>query len=233
VAEAKAEIARSHGTDVAQQQLYKLAVREDGGTVREDDAEPELLEDKEMELGAGEIVAMAVKELSVLWRTCPEDSVSLSEDGTMVTLSDDSSNATAVVTSGIELRHGRHFWEVEAMKGGFYVGVSRPNLDPSLDYAVGVCTEGWFIHFTTGGLYGNGKQSDDEAARFVSGDRIGVLLDLNNGSLLFFMNGVQYGSGYPAGSVRGPVVHALQFYYSGLSSSVRLVQDASWPAGYG
>jgi hypothetical protein len=64
VGEAKAEIARSQGAAQAQQELYKMAERADGLAVREDDAEPEpldMLEDESMELGDGEIVAMAVK----------------------------------------------------------------------------------------------------------------------------------------------------------------------------
>jgi WD40 repeat protein len=63
VSEAKAEIARTQGTREAKQELYKVAIRSDGGVVREDDAEPELLDEEDMELGDGEIVAMAVKDV--------------------------------------------------------------------------------------------------------------------------------------------------------------------------
>jgi hypothetical protein len=62
VSEAKADIARLQGTREGKQELYKVATRADGGAVREDDAEPELLDDENMELRNGEIVAMAVKE---------------------------------------------------------------------------------------------------------------------------------------------------------------------------
>jgi hypothetical protein len=61
VGEAKAEIARSQGTAKARQELYRVAERADGLAVREDDAEPEPLDDESMEVGDGEIVAMAVK----------------------------------------------------------------------------------------------------------------------------------------------------------------------------
>jgi WD40 repeat protein len=61
VSEAKAEIARAQGTREGKQELFKVATRPDGGAVREDDAEPELLDDEDMELGDGEILAMAVK----------------------------------------------------------------------------------------------------------------------------------------------------------------------------
>jgi hypothetical protein len=62
VSEAKAEIARLQGTREGKQELYKVATRADGKAVREDDAEPELLDDEDTELRDGEIVAMAVKE---------------------------------------------------------------------------------------------------------------------------------------------------------------------------
>jgi hypothetical protein len=56
-----------------------------------------------------------------------------------------------------------------------------------------------------------------------------VLLDLDNGSLRFFKNGVQHGPGYAAGSVTGPVVAAVQMYNK--NESVRLLPDAEAPAG--
>jgi hypothetical protein len=61
VGEAKAEIARSQGTAEACQELYRVAERADGLAVREDDAEPELLEDEGIVLEEGEMVTMAVK----------------------------------------------------------------------------------------------------------------------------------------------------------------------------
>jgi hypothetical protein len=67
---------------------------------------------------------------------------------------------------------------------------------------------------------------------------VGVLLDLNNGSLLFFnngsllffKNGVQHGSGYPAGSITGPVVAAVEMGAEG--DKVRLHADVAFPAGH-
>jgi hypothetical protein len=45
------------------------------------------------------------------------------------------------------------------------------------------------------GLYGNGKENSDGAGTCKQGDRVGMLLDLNNGSLRFFKNGVQHRPG--------------------------------------
>jgi hypothetical protein len=61
VGEAKAEIARTQGTAAGCQELYRVAERSDGRAVREDDAEPELLDDESMALEDGDVVAMAVQ----------------------------------------------------------------------------------------------------------------------------------------------------------------------------
>jgi hypothetical protein len=53
---AKAEIARVQGTAEPRQELYKVAVRADGGAVREDDAEAGPLDADDMVLGDGEQV---------------------------------------------------------------------------------------------------------------------------------------------------------------------------------
>jgi hypothetical protein len=54
-----------------------------------------------------------------------------------------------------------------------------------------------------------------------------VLLDLDAGSLLFFKNGVQHGTGFPAGSVTGPVVVAARMAEKG--QSVRLHSGVGFP----
>jgi hypothetical protein len=61
VGEAKAEIARTQGTAAGCQELYRVAERADGLAVREDDAEPELLDDEGVALDDGDVVAMAVE----------------------------------------------------------------------------------------------------------------------------------------------------------------------------
>jgi hypothetical protein len=108
------------------------------------------------------------------------------------------------------------------------IGISRPNLDPVGSYYNSYCTDGWFIHAAYGTLYGNGKGGVNEAGEYMQGDRVGMLLDLDNGSLRFFKNGVQHGPGYPAGSVTGPLMAAVQMYEQ--NRSVRLLPNAEAPA---
>jgi hypothetical protein len=233
VGRAKAEIARSQGTAEARQELYKIAERADGLAVREDDAEPEPLEDESMGLEDGNVVAMAVKEMPLLWRTFAEDRVTLSEGGAVAT---QTMNKMSLTTTQIELTEDKHYWEVELTldyNHMIFIGISRPNLDPTGIYYQRHCTDGWFMYAENGGLCGNGKYDDDVAGAYKQGDRIGILLDLDNGSLRFFKNGVKHGPGYAAGSVTGPVVAAVQMY-STLGSSgrgVRLLPNAEVPAG--
>jgi hypothetical protein len=110
-----------------------------------------------------------------------------------------------------------------------FVGISRPKLNHTGHYNVmRASTNGWFIHAGGGTLWGNGKQGDDAASAYKEGDRVGVLLDFDNGSLRFFKNGVEHGPGYAAGSVTGPVVAAVQM--SARNESVRLLPNAEAPA---
>jgi hypothetical protein len=202
--------------------------------VREDDAEPELLDDDSVALEEGTVVAMAVNEVPPLvWWTFPEKYVKLSDGGTVATEILDNGLGYSHITTGIELTEGRHYWEVKILSGGMasmYVGVTRPNLDPVGDYMEEDCTDGWFIRTGCGSLYGNDKEDSDAAGRCDQGDRVGVLLDLNNGSLLFFKNGVQHGPGYAAGSVTGPVVAAVEI--GAETASIRLHANAAFPAGH-
>ena len=108
-----------------------------------------------------------------------------------------------------------------------YFGISKPNLDPEYYYGDLDCTDAWFMDAEYGALWGNGKEGDDDAGGFEQGDRVGVLLDLGDGSLRFFKNGAQHGPGYAAGSVTGPVVAAVQMYLP--NESVRLLPNAQQP----
>jgi hypothetical protein len=109
----------------------------------------------------------------------------------------------SLTTTGIELTAGKHYWEVALLSqnmGMIFIGISRPNLSPRRDYLGHDCTDGWFINAAGGHLYGNSKYASDAAGEYKQGDRVGVLLDLDNGSLRFFKNGAEHGPGYAAGS---------------------------------
>jgi hypothetical protein len=165
-----------------------------------------------------------------MFRTFAEGAVTLSEGGA-VARQTVANSACSLTTIGTELTEGKHYWEVELVSkyvSDIFIGISRPNLHPTGEYWRRECTDGWFIGAYSGSLYGNGKERYDKAGKYEQGDRVGVLLDLNDGSLRFFKNGVQHGPGYPAGSVTGPVVAGVQMRYTG--HSVRLLPNTNAPA---
>jgi hypothetical protein len=168
------------------------------------------------------------QEPLLLWQTFPAGRITLSEGGAVATQTVDEEWSLTTTETGFT--EGKHYWEVELLServNGILVGISRPNLDPVGCYH-SECTNGWFTNAYEGGLWGNGKIREDTAGGYKQGDRVGVLLDLDNGSLRFFKNDVQHGPGFAAGSVTGPVVAAVQLFHN--DDSVRLLPDAEVPA---
>eukprot|EP00935_MAST-01C_sp_MAST-1C-sp1_P000058 g58.t1 len=165
------------------------------------------------------------------WRTWPGDLVVVSEEGKLVTQTVD--DEWSLTHTGEELTEGRHYWEAEIAGGEIgccNLGVCRPNADPRAEHVRREHTAAWLMYAGYGSLWGNGKEDDDQAGGFNRGDRMGVLLDLDDGSLRFFKNGVEHGPGYPVGSVTGPVVLAAQMGEAG--EAVRLLPGVGWPAGH-
>jgi hypothetical protein len=139
--------------------------------------------------------------------------------------------------------------EVGGNMDSLYVGIARPGLDTAdgkgYNYNTKECMDAWFMYAGSGSLFGNGKYYDDKAGRFKAGDRIGLLLDLDNHWLLFFKNGKKHGRGYTAaasssalggnypcaGSVTGPVVLAMQMYFEGSSGRVAAGEAVLGAAG--
>ena len=161
-------------------------------------------------------------------------SVTVGEEGQLATKTG-KNRKWSTVFGGQQLTAGVHYMEVEVRGGNmgyFWVGIARPGLDTAdgKNYREKECKDAWFMKAISGTLWGNGKEGDDRAGGFKAGDRIGLLLDLDNHSLLFFKNGEKHGPGYGAGSVTGPVVMAMQMWREG--SSGRVVAGAVRPSGY-
>lgn len=129
---------------------------------------------------------------------------------------------------------GKHYWEVEiigAKLSHLYLGVCMSNAThPSLVHYKAQCSTTWLMHVRTSCLHGNGKCGDNKAGCLTQGNRLGILVNLDDGSLLFFKDGMQHGPGYPVGSVKGPVALAVRMFDKG--STVRLLPDVPWPAGH-
>jgi hypothetical protein len=182
----------------------------------------------ELGLGSGSVVFL-LHRLGWRWDVGGSE-MALSEDGLVATKNMD---GYQLVTGGSPLTVGRHYWEVEftaadAEEIWFTVGAVRPGLDHDKNHCGG--NDAYFIHGTSGALYGNGTSCDDLQGRFATGDRIGVLLDLDAGWLRIYRNGKRCGPGYTEG-VTGPLVRAAQLFYN--DNTVTVLPGATAPEGAG
>ena len=238
VREAKEQIEREIGTKPRSQLLCRVQVSTDGSNVRESDQEPEELTEDETPLAEGDVIAMGVLPECRQWNIYPENCVEVSEEGHLATLAPPGGVDTraAMTHTGEQLISGRHYWEIELVDhqhGMLYLGVCHPEVDLNHFHPRVESSEVWLMRTFDGALYGNGKEREDQvhADGFSNFDRVGILLDLDAGTLRFYKNGVENGPGYPIGSVMGPVAPAAQLYMRG--QAVRLIPEAVRPPPVG
>ena len=179
-------------------------------------------------LGSGSVVFM-LHRLGWRWDACGSE-MALSEDGLVATKN---TGNWQLVTGGSPMTEGRHYWEVEftaanASRIVFLLGAVRPGLDHNTFHGDG--NDAYFISGYAGSLFGNGKNFADQQGPFATGDRIGVLLDLDAGWMRLYRNGKRCGPGFTEG-VTGPLVRAAQLMDTG--DTVAVLPGAVIPEGAG
>mmetsp|Transcript_5871 Transcript_5871/g.11872 ORF Transcript_5871/g.11872 Transcript_5871/m.11872 type:complete len:173 (+) Transcript_5871:19-537(+) len=137
------------------------------------------------------------------------------------------------VAAGEVLSSGVHTWEVEIISGAstnsnrdMYIGVAKEGCDVEKGDLHGKDVA-WYLRTHDGCIYGGDVDQDDVAKKgkfFLAGDRVGVRLNCDDGSLRFFKNGEAFGSEFPAGTITGPVVRAVELKCNG--QSVKLLPQA-------
>jgi hypothetical protein len=121
-----------------------------------------------------------------------------------------------------------------------FVGAVRPGLDHDKNHYDG--SDAYSIFGANGSLNGNGKIDADPQGELVTGDHIGVLLDLDAGWMRFYRNGKRWGPGYTEG-VTGPLVRAAMQprahvqqsgeTWRGMEETVTVLPGAVAPEGAG
>ena len=171
-------------------------------------------------LGSGAVVFM-LQRLGWRWEECGSN-IALAGEGLVATSGSDRGE-WHVVTGGEPMTEGRHYWEVELELGSstdavFMLGAVRPGL--GLDETHEISDDAYYIYSVDCSLFGNGKiRADKQRVEFVTGDRIGVLLDLDAGWLRFYHNDRRCGPGFTEG-VTGPLVRAAQLCIEGSKVTV-------------
>ena len=113
---------------------------------------------------------------------------------------------------------GKHTISMKLGKGDakymfMLCGVARDGVACDEDYRCRVSTEAWYIA-SSGTLCGNGKQVDDNAGRIKEGQVLTMQVDLDAGTLKFWLDGKPHGPGFTSG-VTGRLRWATSVYYKG------------------
>ena len=135
-------------------------------------------------------------------------------------------------THGALMSSGVHSWEYDftsaANQNGnrtMYVGVSRDGLD--VEKGGYHKADAWYLRTDDGTRYGPGVDQGEEKKIekcFQVGDKIGIRINLDDGSLKFYKNGQAMDVGFPAGTISGPVVGAVELLTVG--QALTLVPEA-------
>ena len=176
--------------------VRRVRVVPSGAAPREDNAAPERRRDGRL-LKNGDAVVLAVEDAPLAWRN----------DNTPNNHPTHQTTHNLSLTTA-EFTTGMHYWEMKLLLPSccvddtIQIGVCRPNLD-----------WGWFT-------------GEELKGAFEDGDRIGVLLNLNTGSLRFFRNGKPLGCAADHNDVVGPVALATHLC---LGASIEMLPYAKAP----
>ena len=99
-------------------------------------------------------------------------------------------------------------------------GVARDGVACDKHYAKEESTEAWYMNSYDGSLCGNGKEGDDEAGRIKDGQVLTMQVDLDAGTLKFWVDGKPHGPGWTSG-VTGRLRWATSVFCQG--NSVQIV----------
>jgi hypothetical protein len=153
--------------------------------------------------------------------------------GSAITLADSNLKATytaddnewSKVTGGEPMTAGRHYCEIQVWGNKWMFGAVRPGLSHERGFAGS--EHAFYISGYKGALFGGGNAYSHPQGRFDKGDRVGMLLDFDQGSLHFFRNGRLCGPGFASG-ITGPLLCGVEMFERG--EAVTVLPGAVAPA---
>jgi hypothetical protein len=122
------------------------------------------------------------------------------------------------------MESGKHRMSLKLMKGerngclAHLFGLIRDGAAWDKGHHHKESTDAWYM-YSTGGLYGNGKQDDDEAGSIKEGQIVSMEADLDKGTLRFWVNGKQHGLGFVSG-VEGRLRWAVILFDKGTAVEI-------------
>ena len=146
--------------------------------------------------------------------------ITLSEDGVLATKSaEDYDNTRRTTASKVVMRLGCHFVQFTVLAGSYvFFGVIRPGWD--VEEGVNAFdVDGHSFYSTLSGRRGGNDNWEGMQGARVQGDRVGMLLDLDQGSMTVWENDVQLGV-MAAEGLSGPLCWAVSMGMQGDSARI-------------
>ena len=212
----------------------KKQYKNDGSNERDqDDINPIEIKNHNV-IKEGDEFCLYICNPEIYWNHLPDKHI-LGLHGLQVTQNFD--DTPTLATTNKILTNGVHYLEVQIIintEYGLYLGVCKLDLDPNEEYSCDDDANTWLMY--TGApppdrqgctLFGNESFKElNNIEPFKQGDKVGILLNLDNGSLTFIKNRT-YGFGFPNGSVVGPVTFAVHMYAE--YTSIKIIENAKIP----
>ena len=160
-------------------------------------------------------------------------SLTLSENGGLATKSVDDFDDRAVA-SKVVMRSGRHFAQFTMVYGACGLGVVRPGWDVEggADAAEDVDGHCFYMYSEVDGRRSPGYSAWEGRQTAKQGDRIGMLLDLDQGSMTVWKNGALMGVMVAEG-LSGPLCWAASLLLRGASARIASGPVPASPTGEG
>ena len=145
-------------------------------------------------------------------------SITLSENGAVAAKSGEDYSSRVAASKAV-MRSGHHYAQFTIVVGGYMnFGVIRPGWDVE-GGAAAYDVAGHCFYFTGDGLRCPGNIAWEGMQTASEGDRIGMLLDLDQGSMIVWKNDVEMGVMQSEG-LTGPLCWAISLFWEGESARI-------------
>ena len=150
-------------------------------------------------------------------------------DGSIATKIDKHWSYHCTMTGPVMEGTGKHTISMKLGQGDakhmlMMCGVARDGVACDKIYARRANTEAWYMNRYSGALWGNGKADDDKAGKLNEGQVLTMQVDLDAGTLKFWLDGKPHGPGWTSG-VTGRLRWATSVFCKG--NTVQIVPTPS------
>ena len=115
-------------------------------------------------------------------------------NGNLDFTSDASNRDTCISTTAVS--SGKWYWEVNVVSNGILIGIEPAGVYPAAGDRTGLQSNGYAWRLDDGHKFSNSGTSASYSSAGVNGSTIGVALDLDNGTLTYYVNNSSQGTAF-------------------------------------